>query len=51
MLLLFIDAKRTIYLGMDIITNLFKKKQCVDYQSYFHLLLEKLLNSPKSSYE
>ena len=35
MLLLFIDEKCTIYLGMDIMTYLFKTKKLADYQSFF----------------
>ena len=51
MLLLFIDTKCTIYVGKDIMTYLFLRKTCWLSKFLSHLLLEKLLNSPKSCYE
>ena len=49
-LLLLIDTKCIKHLGMDIMTYLFYDQTTFDYKSFF-VLLEKLVNSPKSCYE
>ena len=51
--ILFIDTKCTIYLGIDIMICVLKKQNYLLIIKVFfsHLLLEKLVNSPKPCYE